>query len=85
MVFPNSDGTTTSFDYAIEGKPYAIFDSGTAALMIPPKYYVHFICNIFAVASELKGGETISYKSEGAEVQFDCKYEEYFLPITFLM
>ena len=84
MVFTNSDGSITSFDFAIDGTFYAIFDTGTAALMIPPMYYKAFIENIFKVASKLYG-KTIPYSSEGAEVKFKCIYAEFFLPITFLI
>ena len=55
ILFENNYGTLTSFDYAIEGTLYTIFDSGTATLMIPPMYYKAFIENIFTVASKLYG------------------------------
>ena len=84
MVFTNSDGSITSFDFAIDGTFYAIFDSGTAALMIPPMFYKPFIENIFAVAS-YKYGETIPYESYDWGVLFKCLYAGYFSSITFLI
>lgn len=66
-------------EYAIDGSPYAIFDTGVSHLMVPPLLLEPFIDNIIGAA----GGKA-EYAIQDGMIFVNCKQRNLFKPISFM-
>ena len=66
-------------EFAIDGSPYAIFDTGVSHLMVPPMLLEPFIDNIIGAA----GGKA-EYAIQDGMIFVNCKQRNLFKPISFM-
>jgi hypothetical protein len=71
-------------DYAFDGAPYTIFDSGTSHLMVPSLLFQPILDNIIEATRNPLTNTTASYKVSSGTVIIPCNQRKNFKEIKLM-